>query len=130
MTLGEKVLCFTIILIALFCGISAFKPTTFGDAVNGYPFNKTTSGQISLTSGTSTSVVLANSARTFERFCNNNSSSSEFLSFGNTATITSGTLLTAGTCYQMTGTESIFTGQVSATTASSATTTLLFITNP
>lgn len=127
----EKIVTTCAVIGVILLAIVAFgSHQQFGDAVNGYPFSKSTQGQVLLTSGTSTVVVLGNSARTYERFCNKDTAATEYLSFGNTATITAGTILTAGTCYQMSGSDSMFVGQVNATTASTATTTLLYITNP
>lgn len=111
-----------------------------GGTVNGYPIQVITTGSLNLTTGTSTVVSLPDSARAYGYICNTDTAANEFLGFSqytSTATSTSAAIgyatTTAGvvifpkTCYEISSKGNMFWGQINATTASSATTSLFYM---
>ncbi len=102
---------------------------TLAPKVGGYFFNTPTSATSSVGIYTQTSVLAADTGRSFASFCNNSITSNDavFLQLGSTSTIPSGIRLASGQCYTMVSENgNLFPGTIYAQ-ASTATTTLLVV---
>ena len=143
----DEIKVFGAVMLAVFIAVAAallvIRPasvTKFGDAVAGYPLLSTTSGSVSLPTGTSTVVSLPDTARAYGYLCNTDTSANDYLGFSNYtstatsssaaigyATTTAGVVIFPKTCYELASPKNNLWAQINATTASTATTTLLYM---
>lgn len=132
-----------IIFISVGAAIMVFFPktiSTLGNSTNSYALQTVFSGSTSLGTGTSTVVSLPDAARVFGYLCNTDATSNVYIGFSNytstatntpnaigTASTTAGVVIFPKTCYSMDNKGNTTWGQINAITASSATTTLLYM---
>lgn len=131
------------VFIAVFVALLLVRPTTLknlGDTTSGYALNSTISGSVSVPTGTSTVVSLPDTARVFGYLCNTDKNANDYLGFSNYtstatntaaaigyATTTAGVVIFPASCYKMDNTGNDLWSQINVATASSATTTLLYM---
>lgn len=129
----KKIIGFLIVLGVIVGGYFIFKPANKPN-VGGYFINTPTSATSTVGIYTQTSVMSADSARSFASFCNMTNAvpatnDAVFLQLGATTTGLTGLMIKPQECYEMTGEKgNLFTGIIYAR-ASTSTTTLLMVSN-
>lgn len=127
-----------LLLIVLF-GIYHENKKPLGSSSNGYALQTITSGSVSLPPATSTIVSLPNNARAYAYLCNTDKVANDMLGFSNftptatntatalgLATTTAGVVIQPQTCYTINQQNNTW-AEINAITASTATTTLLYM---
>lgn len=130
------------VFIAVLGALFIFRPANtpkLGSSINSYALNSTISGGVNLPTGTSTIVSLPDTARVYGILCNTDKVANDYLGFSNytltatntaasgLATTTAGVVIFPASCYRMDNLGNLVWSQINATTASTATTTLLYM---